>query len=120
MLTVQVWQQSPVVSEPIVLPTVSVNAPLPPPIASTSVTPPARLVKAVVEGVPVAALRAFPAARPLTTVAMTIPAPVATPAPVVASNAVSVTPPVGTRAVVMQTGDPKLVVVWLYDPEEFR
>jgi hypothetical protein len=120
MLTVQVWQQSTVVNQPNVLPTVIVNAPLPPPIAPASVTPPVRAVKPVVESAPVVSLRAFPAARPITTVAMTIPASAATPARLMASNAVSVTPPVGTRAVVMQTGDPKLVVVWLYDPEESR
>jgi hypothetical protein len=120
MLTVQVWQLSPVVNEPNVLPTVIVNAPLPPPVAPTRVTPPVPTVKAVVKAAPVAPLRAFPAPRPITTVAMIIPASAATPSPVVASNEVSVTPPVGTRAVVMQTGDPKLVVVWLYDPEESR
>ena len=65
-------------------------------------------------------LRAFPVAQSITPVSLPLQAPIATPARVVASNAVSVTPPAGTRAVVMQTSDPKLVVVWLYDPEEPR
>ena len=64
--------------------------------------------------------RAFPAAVPVTPVRMEL-ARGRTPelAPVVGT--VTVTPPSGTRAAVMQTSDPKLVVVWLYGaPEDYR
>ena len=65
--------------------------------------------------------RAFPAAVPVTPVRIEL-ARDRTPdlAPPV-SGTVSVTPPSGTRAAVMQTSDPKLVVVWLYGaPEDYR
>jgi hypothetical protein len=78
-----------------------------------TVTPVARMAK-------VPALRAYPAAQPIAAVELPRQVAAATPVALVASNAVSVTPPAGTRAVVMQTSDPRLVVVWLYDPEEHR
>jgi hypothetical protein len=62
------------------------------------------------------ALRAYPRAVPMSAVKLArAESLVAQPAaPVPTARAVSVTPPAGTRAVVMQTSDPKLVVVWLY------
>jgi hypothetical protein len=60
--------------------------------------------------------RAYPRAVPLAAVKLNLVEPVvARPArPIEAVPAVSVTPPAGTRAVVMQTSDPRVVVVWLY------
>lgn len=120
MLTLNVVQQQDVDRGPRLLPTVVVNVSVPGPLANVSEVAPVPPVRTVVTGVAVAPLRAFPAPTPIAPVAMALPVSAATPAHVVTSNAVSVTPPVGTRAVVMQTGDPKLVVVWLYDPEERR
>jgi hypothetical protein len=60
--------------------------------------------------------RAYPRAVPVAAVKMNhtelLVAQSATPIPT--TREVSVTPPAGTRAVVMQTSDPRLVVVWLY------
>jgi hypothetical protein len=62
------------------------------------------------------ALRAYPRAVPLAAVKLaqsgSLVAQQATLIPT--TRAVSVTPPAGSRAVVMQTSDPKVVVVWLY------
>lgn len=121
MLTLQVRQQATVPNLPKVLPTVVVSTTVPPPVVEVEVAPVVMAVAAVVRSAPVTSLRAFPAAKPIAAVELATNVPgIATPAPVVASNVVSVAPPAGTRAVVMQTGDPKLVVVWLYDPEESR
>jgi hypothetical protein len=51
----------------------------------------------------VAAVRIASAARPVTATGS-----------IKAANAVTVDPPAGTRAAVMHTSNPKLVVVWLY------
>jgi hypothetical protein len=113
MLTIQLRQETFVGQVPRVLPAVVVS-PASPAVPDEPVAPPA------VKTSRPRLLKAFPAAQPIAAVEMALQAPVATPPALVASNAVTVTPPAGTRAVVMQTSDPKLVVVWLYDPEEFR
>lgn len=121
MLTVQVRQQLTIPNLPSVLPTIVVSGPAPPPAVQIRPTAVVRPVAAVGQSAPVALRRAFPAATPIAAVElMPTVSGIATPRPVVASNVVSVTPPAGSRAVVIQTGDPKLVVVWLYDPEESR
>ena len=60
-----------------------------------------------------AALRAFARAVPLAPVRL-VPAAVSETPLSVETGGVSVTPPVGTRATVMHTSNPKLVVVWLH------
>jgi hypothetical protein len=120
MFAMQVRQQA-VPNLPNVLPAIVVTGTVPPPTEEVSRAPIFKTVAAAVRAAPVTSLRAFPVARPIAAVelAPTV-AGIATTSLVVASNVVSVTPPAGSRAVVMQTGDPKLVVVWLYDPEESR
>ena len=55
--------------------------------------------------------REFPRAVPVAAVRMDV---ITEPAVTIPARTVSVTFSAGTRAVVMQTSDPKLVVVWLY------
>jgi hypothetical protein len=57
--------------------------------------------------------RAFAPATPVAPVRLAPSEPIA-PGAAVSASGVTVTTPTGTRAVVMQTRDPKLVVVWLY------
>jgi hypothetical protein len=57
--------------------------------------------------------KAFPAPVPVAPVRFEK-TPVIPGLPVTAMKVVAVTPPPGTRAAVLQTSDPKLVVVWLY------
>jgi hypothetical protein len=113
MLTFQLREEAVVGEVPRVLPAVVVS-PAAPAVPDEPVAPPAATTARP------RLLKAFPAAQPIAAVEMALQAPVPTPPALVTSNAVSVTPPAGTRAVVMQTSDPKLVVVWLYDPEEFK
>ncbi len=58
--------------------------------------------------------KAFPPPVPVAPVRLEQPARVVVDAPVGAAQAVAVAPPPGTRAAVLHTSDPKLVVVWLY------
>jgi hypothetical protein len=57
---------------------------------------------------------AFPKPVPLAPVRLGQPSRVTVDAPVSVAQGVSVAPPPGTRAAVLHTSDPKLVVVWLY------
>lgn len=81
------------------------------------VVQPAAPVAQAPEPAPVRATpRAFPRANPVMAVKLDAAGPANNEASLPASSTTTVTvaPPAGTRAVVMQTGDPRLVVVWLY------
>ena len=75
----------------------------------------ARVDPVAVSPAPRLTAREFPRAVPVVAARMDASGSViAEPAVTIPTRTVSVTPPAGTRAVVMQTSDPKLVVVWLY------
>lgn len=80
--------------------------PLPP---NAVVTPPARAPRARL-GV----MRAFPRPVPVTPVKLERVDPPVPAEMAVATGGLSVDPPPGTRAAVLHTSNPKLVVVWLY------
>jgi hypothetical protein len=90
-------------------------------IAQPAVSVPASL-SPVPETTPAVARRAAPVRRELKAFAAAVPVPparFARSAPlasgaVVSSAGVTVMTPAGTRALVMHTSDPKVVVVWLY------
>ena len=74
-----------------------------------------RVEPAALSPAPRPVAREFPRAVPVAAVRLDGTAPLAAERPeAVPPRTVSVTPPAGTRAVVMQTSDPRLVVVWLY------
>lgn len=97
---------APVVVSPPVTPRVSVNQPAPP-----SADPTRTVSSPRVRQLPV---RRFPVPMPIIATRLErADSPFATES-VVASRAVTVAPPSGTRAAVLHTTDPKIVVVWLY------
>ena len=105
MVAVQRERRTPVVPVTATLPPVVIQPAAPVThVEPVAVSPtPRRVTHEFPRAVPVAAVKLAGSAS------LTAGPPQATP-----TRTVSVTPPVGARAVVMQTSDPKLVVVWLY------
>jgi hypothetical protein len=89
---------TPVVAPPVVARSESPEAPTVPPRAAHKVR---REPRAFGRAVPLAPVRLEPSGVTETHLSME-------------TSGVTVTPPAGTRATVMHTSNPKLVVVWLY------
>jgi hypothetical protein len=90
-----------------------VAAMLPPVVIAPS--PVVARIEPVTPSTPRRAGREFPRTVPIAAVKLDGSVSLAVkPLEAIPNRTVSVTPPAGTRAVVMQTSDPKLVVVWLY------
>jgi hypothetical protein len=86
-----------------------------PPVVTETAAPAPSIEPVAASPAPHRVTREFPRAVPFAATKLVEPAAVtAPPAATIASGVVTVDPPAGTRAVVMQTSVPKLVVVWLY------
>jgi hypothetical protein len=90
-----------------------IPAPIAPSVARVETTPVAPAPRSGVRRESRPMGRAFARAVPVAPVRLQS-GPVATPGMDVVTQTVRVTTPSGTRATVMHTSDPKLVVVWLY------
>jgi len=113
VLAVMVRARPDVTAVPVMRAPVPVERPTPPAVTSHSSTPDARVAAASPGRAMRREMRAFAPAVPLAPVRLARSEPVA-PGAEVSSSGVTVTTPVGTRATVMHTSNPNLVVVWLY------